>query len=97
MRALHARTGRRIQLALEPEPSCLIETIEYLAQKVSGIRSYAHANPASLNATRRDHVEMIEALRHSRRDDLIALTRRHLGPAAQAYIRAYRQRFGDNA
>ncbi len=75
---------------------CLIETIEQLAQKVSGIRSYAHANPAALNATRRDHVEMIEALRHSRRDDLIALTRRHLKPAAQAYIRAYRQRFGDN-
>ncbi len=77
--------------------SCLIETIEYLAQKVSGIRSYAHANPATLNDTRRDHVEMIEALRRSRRDDLITLTRRHLKPAAQAYIRAYRQRFGDNA
>lgn len=77
--------------------NCLIETIEHLAQKVSGIRSYAHANPAALNATRRDHVEMIEALRHSRRDDLIALTRRHLKPAAQAYILAYRRRFGDNA
>lgn len=77
--------------------NCLIETIEYLAQKVSGIRSYAHAIPGTLNDTRRDHVEMIEALRHSRRDDLIALTRRHLKPAAQAYIRAYRQRFGDVA
>ena len=77
--------------------NCLIETIESLAQKVSGIRSYAHADPAALNDTRRDHVEMIEALRQSRRDDLIALTRRHLKPAAQAYIRAYRQRFGDTA
>jgi DNA-binding GntR family transcriptional regulator len=77
--------------------SCLIETIESLAQKVAGIRSYAHANPATLNDTRRDHIEMIEALRHSRRDDLITLTRRHLKPAAQAYIRAYRQRFGDGA
>lgn len=76
---------------------CLIETIESLAQKVSGIRSYAHANPATLNDTRKDHIEMIETLRHSRRDDLIALTRRHLKPAAQAYIRAYRQRFGDGA
>ncbi|MDO8877648.1 MAG: GntR family transcriptional regulator [Pseudolabrys sp.] len=75
---------------------CLIETIEYLAQKVSGIRSYAHANPAALNATRSDHVEMIEALRHSHRDDLITLTRRHLKPAAQAYISAYRLRFGDS-
>jgi DNA-binding GntR family transcriptional regulator len=76
--------------------NCLIETIEYLAEKVAGIRSYAHANPATLNDTRRDHIEMIEALRHSRRDDLIALTRRHLKPAAAAYIRAYKLRFGEN-
>jgi DNA-binding GntR family transcriptional regulator len=74
--------------------SCLIETIEQLAQKVSGIRSAAHANPQALDRTRRDHVEMIDALRHSRRDDLIALTRRHLKPAAEAYIRAYEKRFG---
>ena len=77
--------------------NCLIETIESLAQKVSGIRSYAHANPAALNDSRRDHIEMLEALRHSRRDELITLTRRHLEPAAQAYIRAYRQRFGDSS
>ena len=74
---------------------CLIETIENLAQKVSGIRSYAYANPGALNEARRDHIAMIEALRHSRRDELIALTRRHLKPAEQAYVRAYRQRFGD--
>jgi DNA-binding GntR family transcriptional regulator len=76
--------------------NCLIETIESLAQKVSGIRSYAHANSAALIDSRRDHIEMIEALRHARRNDLIALTRRHLKPAVQAYIRAYRQRFGDS-
>ena len=75
--------------------TCLIETIEYLAQKVSGIRSYAYANPGALNDARQDHVAMIEALRHSRRDELITLTRRHLKPAEQAYVRAYRQRFGD--
>lgn len=79
--------------------TCLIETIEFLAQKVSGIRSYAHANPGALNNARRDHIAMIDALRAGRRDDLITLTRRHLRPAAEAYIRAYRQRFGeqDNA
>lgn len=76
--------------------SCLIETIEHLAQKVSGIRSYAHANPAALNNARRDHIKMIEMLRNSRSDDLATLTRRHLKPAPQAYIRAYRQRFGGN-
>lgn len=76
---------------------CLIETIEYLAQKVSGIRSYAHAKPESLNEARRDHVAMIKALRASRRDHLIDLTRRHLKPAPAAYINAYRQRFGDGS
>lgn len=75
--------------------TCLIETIEYLAQKVSGIRSYAHAKPEALNESRRDHIAMIKALRNSRRDDLVSLTRRHLKPAALAYIDAYRRRFGD--
>ncbi len=75
--------------------TCLIETIEYLAQKVAGIRSYAHAKPEALNDSRRDHIAMIKALRNSRRDDLINLTRRHLKPAALAYIDAYRRRFGE--
>jgi DNA-binding GntR family transcriptional regulator len=73
----------------------LIGTIEYLAQKVSGIRSYAHAKPEALDDARRDHIAMIKALRNSRRDDLIKLTRRHLRPAVRAYIDAYRRRFGD--
>lgn len=75
---------------------CLIETIERLAQKVSGIRSSAHADPKALDRTRRDHMEMIDAVRHSRRDDLMALTRRHLKPAADAYVRAYEKRFGSS-
>ena len=49
----------------------LIETIESLAQKVSGIRSYAHAKSEALNDSRRDHIAMIKALRNSRRDELI--------------------------
>ena len=75
--------------------SCLTETIEQLAQKVYGIRSYANANPDALDRARRDHVEIIAALRTSNRDELIALTRRHLEPSPAAYIRAYRRRFGD--
>jgi DNA-binding GntR family transcriptional regulator len=75
--------------------ACLIETIEALAQKVSGIRCYAYADPGALEEARRDHLAIIDALRHSRRADLIRLVRRHLEPAARAYIRAYRQRFGD--
>ena len=74
--------------------ACLIETIELLAQKVYGIRFYANAAPAALDRVRRDHIDMIKALRGSRRDDLIALTRRHLKPSPEAYIEAYERRFG---
>jgi DNA-binding GntR family transcriptional regulator len=75
--------------------TCLIETIEQLAQKVYGIRSYANAHPGALDRARRDHVDMISALRSSNRDELIALTRRHLEPSPKAYIGAYQRRFGD--
>jgi DNA-binding GntR family transcriptional regulator len=75
--------------------ACLIETIEQLGQKVYGIRSYANAYPDALDRARRDHLAMIAALRNSNRDELIKLTRRHLEPSPQAYIRAYQRRFGD--
>jgi DNA-binding GntR family transcriptional regulator len=75
----------------------LIETIEQLAQKVYGIRSYANAFSESLDRARRDHVALIEALRRSRRDDLIELTRRHLKPSPEAYISAYERRFGSSS
>lgn len=74
--------------------SCLIETIEQLAQKVYGIRFYANASPESLDRARLDHLKMIKALRGGRRDELISLTRRHLTPSPEAYIKAYEQRFG---
>jgi DNA-binding GntR family transcriptional regulator len=47
-----------------------------------------------LERARRDHVDMIKALRASRREELIALARRHLKPQPEAYIRAYERRFG---
>jgi len=74
--------------------ACLIETIELLAQKVYGIRSYANAFPDSLNRARQDHLDMIKALRGSHRDELVALTRRHLQPSPEAYIKDYERRFG---
>jgi DNA-binding GntR family transcriptional regulator len=75
--------------------TCLIETIEQLAQRVYGIRSYANAFPEALDRARHDHVDMLKALRASRRNDLIALTRSHLKPSPEAYIRAYVRRFGN--
>jgi DNA-binding GntR family transcriptional regulator len=76
--------------------ACLIETIRNLEQKVYGIRFYANAFPEALDRARRDHIDMIKALRASRRDELIELTRQHLKPSPQAYIRAYERRFGDS-
>ena len=76
--------------------TCLVETIDLLSQKVHGIRSYANAFPESLDRARRDHLDMIKALRASRRDELIELTRRHLKPSLEAYVRAYEQRFGQD-
>src|SRR5450631_4062868 len=74
--------------------ACLIETIDLLAQKVYGIRSYANAFPESLDRARQDHLDMIKALRGSRRDDLIVLSRGHLKPSPEAYIKDYERRFG---
>ena len=74
--------------------ACLIDTIKTLEQKVYGIRFYANAVPEALERARRDHLDMIGALRASRRDELIELARRHLKPSPQAYIRAYERRFG---
>jgi DNA-binding GntR family transcriptional regulator len=74
--------------------ACLIETIKTLERKVYGIRFYANALPQALERARRDHFDMIEALRASRRDELIKLARQHLKPSPQAYIRAYERRFG---
>lgn len=74
--------------------ACLIETIKTLEQKVYGIRFYANVFRDALDRARREHLEMIDALRASRRQELIELTRRHLKPSPQAYIRAYERRFG---
>jgi len=77
-------------------PATLVPT-DQLAQKVRVIRSSANADAAVLDRARRDHVKMIEALQGFARDDLIALTRRHLKAAPEAYARAYRLRFGEAA
>jgi DNA-binding GntR family transcriptional regulator len=74
--------------------TCLIEIIRTLEQKVYGIRFYANALPQALERARRDHFDMIKALRNSERNELIKLTRQHLKPSPQAYIRAYERRFG---
>jgi DNA-binding GntR family transcriptional regulator len=53
-----------------------------------------YAFPDARKRTRLDHRDMIKALRASWRDELIKLTRRHLKPSPQAYIRVYERKFG---
>jgi DNA-binding GntR family transcriptional regulator len=77
--------------------ACLIETIEQLGQRVRVIRYSAHADRNALDQARRDHAEMLKVLRQSRREALISLTRRHLKPAPEAYIRGYKLRFAEDA
>jgi DNA-binding GntR family transcriptional regulator len=74
--------------------ACLIETIDLLAQKVYGIRSFVNAFPDALERARQDHLDMIKALRGSQREKLVVLARRHLQPAPESYIRDYERRFG---
>jgi len=47
-----------------------------------------------LDRARQDHLDMIRALRDGHREDLVTLTRRHLQPAPEAYIKDYERRFG---
>lgn len=76
--------------------ACLIDTIEQLSHKVHGIRSYANAFPDALNRVRHQHADMVDALRVGHRERLIDLTRSHLKPSPEAYIRAYERRFGNS-
>jgi len=72
----------------------LIESIEQLAQKAYGIRSWSNTIPEYLQRVRQDHLDMIDTLRRGRRAELVRLCRRHLTPSRDVYIRSYQQRFG---
>jgi DNA-binding GntR family transcriptional regulator len=75
----------------------LIDSIERLAQRVYGIRSWSNAIPDYLQGVRQDHLDMLDALKRGRRTDLERLFRRHLAPSRDVYIRAYHQHFGSAA
>lgn len=75
----------------------LIDSIELLAQKAYGIRSWSNTIPEYLQRVRQDHLDMIEALRRGRRAELVRLCRRHLAPSRDVYISAYLQRFSERS
>jgi sugar phosphate isomerase/epimerase len=67
LHAIHARTGRAIALALEPEPCCFLETI---AETVAFFEQRVFAAPA---------VERFRRLSGLGAADAVAALRRHLG------------------
>lgn len=64
----------------------LTEMIELAAQRAHVIRSLSMVVPQYLEKARRDHREMIDALRHCDQERLVALCRDHLLPSRNAYI-----------
>jgi DNA-binding GntR family transcriptional regulator len=73
----------------------LVEAINVFAQRSHAFRSYAVIEPGYLERETQEHWEMIAAIRRGDRAALVALCRRHLRPAKDAYIAAYRARFPD--
>lgn len=66
--------------------AALTEMIELAAQRAHVIRSLSMVVPQYLEKARRDHREMIDALRHCDQERLVALCRDHLLPSRNAYI-----------
>lgn len=79
--------------ALSDNPA-LTEMIELAAQRAHTIRSLSMVSPHFLEQARRDHREMIQALRDCDQERLVALCRSHLLPSRDAYIEQHRRRTG---
>lgn len=69
----------------------LTEMIELAAQRAHVIRSLSMVVPGFLEKARRDHRQMIEALRECDQERLVALCRDHLLPSRDAYIEKHRR------
>jgi DNA-binding GntR family transcriptional regulator len=69
----------------------LTEMIELGAQRAHVIRSLSMVVPQYLEKARRDHREMIDALRQCDQERLVALCRDHLLPSRDAYIEQQRR------
>lgn len=75
--------------------SYLLELINDLASRSYAVRSYSHTDPQVLAAAERCHNGMIAALADGDLDTLEELVREHHKPSRDAYVRAYRLRFGN--
>lgn len=68
----------------------LAEAIAHYAWLSHPIRSYRMADPDLLDQARREHGQMIEALRQGDRSALIELCVLHINPSKDAYLRSHR-------
>lgn len=73
----------------------LSTVIEDFAQRTNAIRSSSTVIPEHLENARKEHWEMIAALRSGDRASLVDLCRRHLVPARDNYIERYRMLYRD--
>jgi DNA-binding GntR family transcriptional regulator len=71
--------------------AALTEMIELAAQRAHVIRSLSMVVPQYLEKARRDHREMIDALRRCDQERLVALCRDHLLPSRDAYIEKHQR------
>lgn len=72
----------------------LAGVIDEFAQKTHAIRFYSVVQPETLHYARDDHRAILKAIRAGDRHRLMAICRHHLMPSKEAYIDAYRRRFG---
>ena len=68
----------------------LAEAISHYAWLAHAIRSYRIADPELLAQARREHGDMIEALRRGDRAALVRLCVEHINPSKDAYLRSQR-------
>ena len=66
----------------------LLEAINHFAWLAHNIRSYRIADPVLLDQARREHGEMIDAMREGDRDALLRLCVDHIQPSRQAYLKS---------
>jgi DNA-binding GntR family transcriptional regulator len=72
----------------------LWEGIAHFAHKSHSIRSYSITDPGYLRIARDEHWAMIDALQTGDRERLVELCRRHIARGKDAYLAAYRARYG---
>jgi len=74
----------------------LAETIEQFGQKSHGVRSLAIMQAGYNRRAAEEHWRIIRALKSGDRSKLLNLSRAHITASRDAYIQAYRARFGED-